>query len=278
MKIYRYIGLVLLVAFSVSCEKNVIEYQTEPITNMAEFQLHYFVPVTAVAANNITKVVVNGQQYANQTSPLATYNAVPSGAVGRFYAVSPGTVNFKLYQGATGDNLVYDQNVTLTAGKQNIFIHDFNQPAIVFDNGHPYTARTTMDTDSICWIKFYHFLYETAGVPNDTRIQYQYIDPDSNESVNIGGPLSFGQATGWEPVKVRKAVFNSSGSRLIQLRIKVVDAGGNITGDLQVRNASGVMVNYTGSATLFIGRRYHHIMAGYRSATPISSVRVFTAL
>ena len=277
MKIYRYIGLVLLVVFSVSCEKNVIEYQTTPVKDMAEFQLHYFVPVVAGAANNITRVEVNGQQFANQTSPLATYNAIPSGGVGRFYAVSPGSVNFKLYQGADGATLVYDQNVTLTTGKQNVFVHDFNQPAIVFDNGHPYTTRVTMDTDSVAWIKFYHFLYETAGVPNATRIQYQYIDPDSNESVNIGGPLSFGQATGWEAVKVIKAVYNSSGSRLIQLRIKVVDAGGNITGDLQIRNASGNMVSYTGSATLFIGRRYHHIMAGYRSAVPISSVRVFTA-
>jgi hypothetical protein len=196
MKIYRYFGLVLLVAFSISCEKNVIEYPTTPINEMAEFQLHYFVPVVSGSANNITRVEVNGQLYANEKAPLATYNAIPSGTTGKFYAVSPGSVNFKLYQGSAGDNLVYDQNITLTAGKQNIFVHDFAQPAIVFDNGYPYTARVTMDTDSVAWIKFYHFLYETAGVTNDTRIQYQYIDPDTDESVNIGEPVSFGQTTG----------------------------------------------------------------------------------
>lgn len=278
MKIYRYIGLVLLVVFSVSCEKNMIDYQTTPVTDKAEFQLHYFVPVVAGSANNITRVEVNGQLYSNEKSPLSTYNAIPSGTVGKFYAVSPGSVNFKLYQGSAGDNLVYDQNITLTAGKQNIFVHDFNQPAIVFDNGYPYTTRVTMDTDSVAWIKFYNFLYETPGVTNDSRIQYVYIDPDSQDTVKIGEPVAFGQTTGWQPVKVIKATYNSSGSRLIQLRIMLVDAGGNITGPLQVRNSAGNYVNHTGSATLFIGRRYHHIMAGYRADTPISSVRVFTAL
>ncbi|MFO7575983.1 MAG: hypothetical protein R6W67_12580 [Bacteroidales bacterium] len=277
MKIYRYIGLVLLVAFSVSCEKNVIEYPATSIENKAEFQLHYFVPVVSGSANNITRIEVNDQLYLNEKTPLTTYNARPS-SVGKFFAVSPGSVNFKLYQGSAGDNLVYDQNITLTAGKQNIFVHDFNQPAIVFDTGYPFTPRVTMDTDSVAWIKFYNFLYETPGVTNDSRIQYVYIDPDSQDTVKIGEPVAFGQTTGWQPVKVIKATYNSSGSRLIQLRIMLVDAAGNVTGPLQVRNSAGNYVNHTGSATLFIGRRYHHIMAGYRADTPISSVRVFTAL
>ena len=45
MKIIKYLSLVLAVALTVSCEKNVIEYDTTPITDMAEFQLHYMVPV-----------------------------------------------------------------------------------------------------------------------------------------------------------------------------------------------------------------------------------------
>lgn len=273
----KYFGLVLLITSLFSCEKNVVEYKATPITDKAEFQLHYFVPVNAVAANNITKVEVNGLLYANPKAPLATYNAVPSGGVGLFYAVDPGQVNLKLYQGTNGETLVYDKNVTLANGKQNVFVHDFALDPIVFDNGHPYSKNVTLNTDSTAWIKFYHFLYETAGVTNGLKIQYQFVDPN-NVDVNIGPPISFGETTGWQPVLVRKSTFNSTGSRLITFKIKVIDSGGNDIGNLQVRNASGSMVNYTGTATLFIGRRYHHIMSGFRAATPISSVRAFTAL
>ncbi|MCK7533258.1 MAG: hypothetical protein MZV63_20620 [Marinilabiliales bacterium] len=37
----------------------------QPLGEVAEFQLHYIVPVNAVAANNITKVEINNQLYAN---------------------------------------------------------------------------------------------------------------------------------------------------------------------------------------------------------------------
>ncbi|MFZ0471085.1 MAG: hypothetical protein WAL94_00590, partial [Bacteroidales bacterium] len=120
MKIIKYLSLVLAVALTVSCEKNVIEYNTTPITDVAEFQLHYFVPVNAVAANNINRVEVNGKMISNIKAPLATYNAIPSGAVGRFYTVNPGNVNLKLYMTAKldpkGDSLVYDQSLTLATG------------------------------------------------------------------------------------------------------------------------------------------------------------------
>jgi hypothetical protein len=60
--------------------------------------------------------------------------------------------------------------------------------------------------------------------------------------------------------------------------MKEVDALGNMT-DLKIMNASGSYVSYSATATLNIGRRYHHIMAGFRAVkSPNSSVRVFTAL
>lgn len=277
MKILKYLSLVFVVAMIVSCEKHEFEYETTPVIDMAEFQLHYMVPVTAVAANNITKVEINNKLYANSKAPLTTYNAIPSGTVARFYTVNPGNVNIKLYQG-TAETLVYDKNVTLTKGKQNIFVHDFAQQPVIFNNGYPYTSNITMDTDSTCWLKFYNFLYETAGVPTDLRLQYQYIDHRTNEAINIGQPIAFGETTGWQSVKVIKTDFNSAGSRLLTFKIKVVDVNGNITGDLQVRNTGGSMVNYNATATCAIGRRYHHTLAGLRSAAPVSSVRILTAL
>lgn len=281
MKILKFISLFLVVVLSVSCEKNEIKYITTPIAGMAEFQLHYFVPVTNVAANNINRVEINGQLYANIKAPLSTYNAIPNGSVGRFYTVDPGTVNIKFYQGAAGDVLVYDKDVTLNEGKQNVFVHDFSLAPVVFDNGFPYTPNLTMDTDSACFVKFYNFLYETAGVPTALKLQYQYVDPrNAAVLINIGEPVSFGQTTGWQPVKVikDKDTYNSAGTRRVDFKIKVVDVNGNIVGDLQIRNTSGVYVNYAEFFTEAIGRRYHGVISGFRAATPGASVRQFTAL
>ncbi len=283
MKIIKYLSLVLAVFLTISCEKHEVEYLATPIDNMAEFQLHYMNPVTAVAANNIMRVEVNGKLVANERAPLNTYNAVPSGAVGRFYAVDPGNVNLKLYYKTkilpATDSLVYDQNVTLTTGKQNVFVHDFAQPAIVFDNGFPYIRRETVTTDSTAWIKFYNFLYETAGVPTTKLIQYQYVDSRTSALVNIGPPVAFGETTGWQQVTVVKTDIVSSGSRTITYRMKEVDAAGTIIGDLMIMNTSGTYVAYSGTLATFIGRRYHQIFAGFRAVrSPNSAVRTFTAL
>jgi hypothetical protein len=283
MKIIKYLSLVLAVALTVSCEKNVIEYNTTPITDVAEFQLHYFVPVNAVAANNINRVEVNGKMISNIKAPLATYNAIPSGAVGRFYTVNPGNVNFKLYMTAKldpkGDSLVYDQSVTLATGKQNIFVHAFDQVPVLFDNGFPYQARETVTTDSTAWLKFYNFLYETAGVPTTKIIQYQIVDARTSALVNVGVPVAFGESTDWVQVTVVKTDIVSPGSRTYTFKMQEVDASGTVIGPLKIMNTSGTYVDYSATATLFIGRRYHHTMAGFRAVkAPNSSVRIFTAL
>lgn len=280
MKILKYISLILAVILTASCEKNEVTYLADPIGDMAELQIHYMNPVTAVAANNITRVDLNGKMVANNKAPLATYNAIPSGAVGRFYAVNPGNVNVKLYMTGkvTIDSLVYDQNVSVTSGKQNLFVHDFNKPMIVFDNGYPYLRRETVTTDSTAWIKFYNFLYETPGVPTTKKIQYQYVSSRTGALVNIGNPVAFGEATGWEQVTVVKAATLDV-SRTITYKMKEVDANGNIIGDLMIMNTSGAYVAYTGTLSTYIGRRYHQIMAGFRAVkSPNSSVRTFTAL
>jgi len=278
MKIVKYLSLVLLVALAFACKKQEIEYKTTTIKGLAEFQLHYFVPVNAVAANYINTVKINDSLYASVKAPLSTYNAIPNGAVGKFYTVVPGTVNIKMYQGTAGDVLVYNQNVTLTLGKQNVFVHDFNLPPVVFDNGFPYVGNITDNTDSICWVKFYNFLYESAGVPTPLLLQYQCIDQRNAAAlVNIGPPIAFGQSTGWQPVKIVKSVFNSAGSNRVDYRIKVIDANGNVVGDLQIKPAA-VFVSYADFWTGFIGRRYHHVLSGMRTTTPSAAVRVFTAL
>ena len=283
MKITKFIGLCLIAVSTVSCEEHEIEYMTTPVDkDMAEIQLHYFVPVTAIAANNIYKLEIGGQEYVNNgAAVVSTYNAVPSGSVGRFYATASGDVNIKLYKG-TDLELVYDKNAKLTSGKQNVFVYDFNKDPIVFDNGYPYETNTTMDTDSTCWVKFYNFLYEKEGEYSTLKLQYQYQyttgDGTKSESLNIGSTVAFGESTGWQPITVIKSVFNSSGYARIDYKIKVQDENGEYTQDLQVWNSNGKYVSYSDYWNGYIGRRYHHVLKGMRSAKPISSVSQFTAL
>jgi hypothetical protein len=283
MKIIKFISLCLIALSTVSCEEHEIEYMTTPVdNNMAEIQLHYFVPVTTTAANNIYKMEIGGQEYVNNgAAVISTYNAAPSGSVGRFYTVTSGDVNIKLYKG-TGLELVYDQNVTLTSGKQNVFVYDFNKKPIVFDNGYPYETNTTMDTDSTCWVKFYNFLYEKDGEYSTMKLQYQYQyttkEGSKSEWKNIGSPVAFGESTDWQPIRIIKSIFNSSGYARIDYKIKVQDEKGEYTQDLQVWNSNGKYVSYSDYWNGYIGRRYHHVLKGMRSAKPISSVSQFTAL
>lgn len=283
MKNFKYIILFLITLGVVSCDKHEIEYMTTPIDKgMAEIQLHYFVPVTAVAANNIYKVAIGNQEYINNgAAVISTYNAIPSGSVGRFYAIKDGDVNIKLYKGSDME-LVYDKNVELNAGKQNVFIYDFDKEPIVFENGYPYNTNTTMETDSTCWVKFYNFMYEKEGEYCTLKLQYQYQYTDSegkkSDWNNLGEPIGFGESTGWQPVRVIKSIFNSSGYARIDYKIKVQDENGEYTQDLQLWNSNGKYVSYSDYWNGYIGRRYHHIMKGIRSAKPIASVSQFTAL
>lgn len=284
MKNYKSLFLLfVLSAVAFSCQKHVIEYDTKPVAGQAEFELHYFVPVTAGASNNITKVELNGV-WINQNATLSTYNAIPSGLVGRFYITHPGKNNIKLYKGDAME-LVYDQDVDLQPGKQNVFVYDFDAPPKVIDTKYPFVPEVTEYTGTHAWIRFYNFLFETAGVPTDLTLQYQaqYVINDTTKEksdwVNIGDPVAFGEATDWVPVHVNISTTSiTSGNDRVDYRILVIGSDGNPTGQLQVLNSSGNMVNYSDWWTAYVGRRYMHILGGLRLAKPLSGVRQFTAL
>ncbi|MCO6496587.1 MAG: hypothetical protein J5I50_02880 [Chitinophagaceae bacterium] len=284
MKQLKNIAILLsLAVFAFSCEKHVLKYDAEDATGLAEYQLHYFVPVVAGTANNIYRVEINGEVVANASAPLFTYNAIPSGSVGRFYTVKPGTINIKLYKG-TNEDLVYDKNCNVTAGKQNIFVYDFDKEPIVFDNGYPYEPIVTEHTGTTGWVKFYNFLFETGNTPVNFKLQYQYqytVDNSTGQKsdwLNVGDPVAFGETTGWVPLPVNKTVELSSGSARIDYRAQVINPDGSDGGLLQVGNGSGTLKNYTDWWTLYVGRRFHHVLSGYRDAVPTCAVRQFTAL
>lgn len=279
----KYLFLITLAATVFSCKKNVIEYDTQAVSGEAEFQINYFVPLASGTANNIYKVEINGEQYANSSSPLSTYNAIPSGGVGRFYTTKVGQNNIKLYK-STDLDLVYDQNVELTKGKQNVFVYDFNKPPVVFDSGYPFSSVVTDSTAKVAWVRFYNFLFETEGVPTTLTLQYQRqhtINHDTNEKSawsNVGDPVAFGEATGWVQVDVNKTVEISSSYQRADYRIRVIGADGSDQGSLEVINASGNFVDFSDWWTAYVGRRYQHVISGTRAENPRTGLRQFTVL
>ncbi|RGX80727.1 hypothetical protein [Bacteroides stercorirosoris] len=178
MKKIKYISIGLLAAFFMgSCEKMEVDYDAIPVgDDMAQFQIGHYTPVTSSAENNIYKVELDGKLLANSTNVLKYYNTIPG--AGRFYYSKPGKVNLKLYQG-TDLKLVFDQDVTLIKGKQNVIIHDYNANPLIlernFDIPYPLDpSKATFDTDTIGYIRFVNLMYESEGHPTTMKLQYQY--------------------------------------------------------------------------------------------------------
>ena len=313
MKIFKYITLLSLVMLVVlSCEVEPIEYDAKAIQD-AEFQLHYFEPVTPGKTDfYMYEIRINDQLVINNTSPLNSYNALPSGGIGRYFTAPEGEVNIKLYQD-TSKVLVYDKNVIMKPGKQNVVVHDLQQPPVVFDTEYPFVNdRKSYYTDTIGHVKFYNFLYEAKGKPTTLKLQYQYqyilhplyteedrdnglipegkeVGDDTKDAtrspwINLGSPVAFGETTGWQPVPVKKSSFLAQGAANIYYRILVTSGGEvgvtmNDNGILLARSTgSGYPLNaYNDYWALTVGRRVHHFFSGVRSAAPGSAVRQFWA-
>ena len=259
------------------CTKHKIEYDAEVYKGGdAEIQLHYMAPVANVAANYIDSTYINGVLYANVTGggSLATYNGLPGGATGRFYRVPAGNVNITLMRGGVE---VYNRNVTLAQGKQNVVVYDLNQDPIVLDNKYPYwdysapAHISNYGTDSVCKVMFINFLYESvtynqdgtiqSAVPYPGKLQYQGIRQGEEAAgyFNVGEPVGFGEATDRVELIVHKSVFNSSGYQRIDYRILTE------SGDVFQKWNGSRMANYTDYWNGYIGRVYMHFFRGNRT-------------
>ena len=309
MKKIKNIGLILTVALlATSCEKNEIVFDSRPVDGLALVQFHNEIPVPSGSAFNFLKVELNGIDVTNENRvTLDSWNAIPArnngDYLGRYYTTTPGTATIKLYQG-TALKLVYEQSVNLQAGKQNLILYDFNKPPLVVtepDNFIP--DRQSFDTDTIEYVRFFNLLRESPGVESPLKLQYQYqytINPlytladeaagkipagkevgdavpaaDQVKSawLNMGGPLAFGENTGWQLVPIKKTGYVTQGSARVDYRVKVVQGGVEgetmTAGDnlLICYNRSGSKQNngYTDYWLGTIGRRYYHFFSGYRS-------------
>ena len=272
MKKLTFIISLLTVFALVSCEKHEILYDTHDLSEQsAEFQLHYFEPITSAAANYIDSVFVNGVLYSsvNGSGQLATYNGVPGGATGRFFAVAPGSVKFTFWRGG---KVIYENVATLNKGKQNVFVTDLNEPPFVIVNDYPYKDKiirdkptaATYNTDSIATGKIVNVLFESPGVPCTQKIQCQWRNDEKDAEGNwvwhdMGDPIGFGEATPLCGFIVHKTAFNSSGYQTLYWRFLNEDGT-----TFKYTNASGNQVAFTDYWSTYIGRSYLYMLGGNR--------------
>ena len=278
MKYFKYIALLLLVAVTLgSCEKKDVSYMAEPVDESAKayVQVGYYAPVSAVAANYMYYIDINDVEYGNDGATfLATFNTVPSGGTNRYYAVDAGNVNIKLHSrekvGETPEGepiyeypVVYNQNVNVEAGKRYcIYVHDLNKAPIPIEMTPAPEFSKALDTDSLCRVQFINLLYEADGTPYTGKVQYGVQNLDTKEYEPVGEPVAFGECTSWWYTKIRKTVYNSSGSQRREVCLFAVDNSGKVTGKLPYTKSNGTVGEFTDYWTWYIGRAYRQIAAG----------------
>ena len=269
MKVFKYLAIALTFVIGLSaCEKIELTHPYDDVDGRtALFQIFYYEPVANDAANYIDSVFVNDVLYSSVkgAGQLVTYNAVPSGAVGRFFSAKPGDIKLRFMRG--GEN-VYEKVVPIKEGKQGIFVYDLDENPSILEltpfGQRPTPTVSEWDTDSVAFVRFVNFIYEDATTPYPGKLQYQWrrADQDTDTWQNVGNPVGFGEATEFETLIIHKETFNSAGAQTVYYRI--LTENGEV---LEYFNGTK-MVPYSGSISHTIGRVTSHHFAGVRTATP----------
>ena len=284
MKKIKYLLLTAVAAFAlVGCDKHNLSFAPEEdASEMALFQICYVEPIAVNATNAIDSVFVNGvlvgsAKGVGQLTVNGTYPYGPSGGTGKFFATKPGTTNIKFYRKG---NEVYNQDVNLVKGRQELFVYKLTEQPIILDNLYPYKGNpdrattATFDTDSIARIRFYNFAFEgNANTPYSGKIQYQWCHDKSKGATgrggadgnwhNMGQAVGFGEATVFEPVQVWKETFNSGGNEQLWFR------GIKEDGTVLIAN------DYW---TTYIGTSVKHIYRGIVGGTPKAGITLSGSL
>ena len=111
-------------------------------------------------------------------------------------------------------------------------------------------------------MQFINLLYEADGIPYTGKVQYGVQNLDTKEYEPVGEPIGFGECTSWWYTKIRKTVYNSSGSQRREVCLFAVDNNGNVTGMLPYTKSNGTVGEFTDYWTWYIGRAYRQIAAG----------------
>ena len=282
MKFLKYISICLLAVLFASCDKKDIEFPMEDVSNKAQIQVAYMCPKQAVTANYIYTVVINGVEYCNNGSSfLATYNYVPSGAVGLFYTVEPGDVNIRFLNNKGEE--VYNTNINVASGsKQMVVVYDFAQAPAIVPFKEPLKFPGVADTGDKCSVRLYNFLFESEGVPMTDKIQLGLQDTETKEYKPVGEPVGFGEGSEFIAVdidKLKGSGMNTSGSQRRDLCIYRIGADGSNKGVIQYTKSNGSTAGFTDYWTWYIGRGYLEFMRGVLdSKTYVVAMTQFTAL
>ena len=284
MKNIKYLLFSAFVAFAlIGCEKHDLSFAPEvAVDDMALFQITYVEPIAVNANNAIDSVFLNGVLVGSATgvgqlTVNGTYPYGPSAGTGLFFTAVPGYNNLKFYRKGTE---VYNQDVELKAGRQEVFVYKLTEKPIVLDNLYPHKFNpdratvATFDTDSIARIRFYNFAFQgNANTPYSGKIQYQWCHDKSVGATgrggadgnwhNIGSPVGFGEATEYELVQVWKETYNSSGNE--QLWFRGIDEAGNVI----------IANDYW---TTYIGTAVKHIYRGVKGGSPSAGITLSGAL
>jgi hypothetical protein len=283
MKVLKYYISIIFIAIFVlsSCEKHKLIYDADMVDdNKVMLQIHFFVPIASGAANAINQVRVNDIPVTfNNLNP---YNGIPDGATGKFFTTDAGEVKIQFFKGSASNGYteVYNWPAFLEGGKAyNVFIHDFDEPPVVIDNGFPYQRNYAgYNTDSICYERFYNFYYDADTTPlckNGDKLQLQFVyykttsaeagwEPPYplTDTFSVGQPIGFGEATEWTPIHLRKTYYNSSGYMPVRWFIRLIKADGTRKWIPYMSSATSGQVIWTYAETQYIGRRYHKILGG----------------
>lgn len=250
-----------------------IHQDSEPIPDgSAEIQIHYMEPIYNISDNNITAVYVNGNRfysynypYNNATSnTLYPYNGIPGMEIGKFIVTKAGLSNIKFYR---NDELVYNKDVNLKVGRQNLVIYDLTKEPLVYDNGYPYWGEDVSDKDTVFKINFFNFLYEVPGVPYSGKLQYQANRNGESEWFNIGKPVAWGECTGLQTITIHPVANSTSLNQRINYRI-VTESGDPLT----KWDKNSNYVTYSDYWTAYNKRVCLHFLRGYRSYQPMANV------
>ncbi|MDR1552507.1 MAG: hypothetical protein LBS69_03460 [Prevotellaceae bacterium] len=286
-KYYSSLTVILFITVIIaSCKKHDMEFPGQVLLDektQSAFIIHHFVPLVDNDTNYIRMVELNGNVLLR--SDIVVFNAAPWGSAGRFFLAPKGKSNLKLYFGKGSApninyNLIFDKDITLDAGQYyNVFIHDFNADPVIFNCNYPFVDAADSLRDSCTYVKFYNFMYDSIGKPTNLRLQYKHQNHfDTQQWLNIGKPLSFGESTDWEAIKMQRLAGLNSGARTVYYRIYVVDENGNELGRLRRMNSAGNYADHTFNTTGTIGRRVHHILGGYiNDKTVRADIRTFFA-
>lgn len=276
MKSIKYLMLAVASVFMLaSCsDKDVdVDAPWETVNNnQAQVQILFEAPVVNNTSNYIYKIEMAGKTYVNNGAAMITpYNGAPGGSTGLFYTIPAGKNHVTLWgktqdpSKAKTDSIYFDQDFTVEGGKKyQVFVAETDKaPVLVEVPVIPH--QTTTNTAEYSCVRFYNFMWETAGVRPDFKLQLRLQNDETKEYENIGKPIAFGEASEWLIIPVHKTIFNSSGYQTKYIDVVKVLADGTEE-PLNYLNASGnEQAKWTDYWTQYIGRGYCWIIRGVRN-------------